>query len=198
MHGQAEALLPIIDEAMRTAGLTAAELRLVAVTTGPGSFTGIRVGLAAARGIALAGRLELIGVSSFEAAAAAVPPAALAGQLLLVALESRRGELFVQLFNEERRVLSDPAALPPHGLAVLLARWAGPVAIAGDAAERAAEALSARPDLHIAASEAPAGAGALFAAWEGWRRGERGHAQPLYLRPPDVTLAGTGQRAARR
>ena len=54
MHGQAEALLPLVDKAMREAGQVPAALDLVVATVGPGSFTGIRAGLAAARGIALA------------------------------------------------------------------------------------------------------------------------------------------------
>src|SRR6266851_9911888 len=62
MHGQAEALLPMVDRAMRKAGLPPAALDLVAATVGPGSFTGIRVGLAAARAIALATGARLIGV----------------------------------------------------------------------------------------------------------------------------------------
>ncbi|HYZ41325.1 MAG TPA: tRNA (adenosine(37)-N6)-threonylcarbamoyltransferase complex dimerization subunit type 1 TsaB, partial [Stellaceae bacterium] len=70
-HGQAEILLPMVDRAMGEAGLAPAELASVAVTVGPGSFTGIRVGLAAAQGIALATGAQLIGITSFEAAAAA-------------------------------------------------------------------------------------------------------------------------------
>ena len=61
-HSQAEALMPMVDAAMRKAGLPPAALDLVAATVGPGSFTGIRVGLAAARGIALATDAQLVGV----------------------------------------------------------------------------------------------------------------------------------------
>src|SRR5947207_409886 len=69
MYGQAEALLPLVDRAMRRAGQVPASLRLVAVSVGPGSFTGIRAGLAAANGIALATGAQLIGVTSFDAVA---------------------------------------------------------------------------------------------------------------------------------
>src|SRR5437588_1487547 len=69
MHGQAEALLPLVDRAMRKAGQMPAALDLVVATVGPGSFTGIRVGLAAAHGIALATGARLIGVTSFDAVA---------------------------------------------------------------------------------------------------------------------------------
>ncbi|HXC90827.1 MAG TPA: tRNA (adenosine(37)-N6)-threonylcarbamoyltransferase complex dimerization subunit type 1 TsaB, partial [Stellaceae bacterium] len=115
MHGQAEALLPLVDEAMRASGLTVAALDLVAVTTGPGSFTGIRVGLAAARGIALAANLPLLGVTGFEAAAAGAE-AAMDGCCLVVALESRRADLYVQLFDGHRNSLCEPVAVLPEAL----------------------------------------------------------------------------------
>src|SRR5438128_6462839 len=97
LHGQAEALMPMVDAAMRKAGLPPAAIDLIAATVGPGSFTGIRVGLAAARGIALAANAPLIGVSSFEAVAAmSGEPSRIHSCFLLVALESRREDLFVQ------------------------------------------------------------------------------------------------------
>ena len=90
----------MVDAVMRQAGVRPAALDCVAATCGPGSFTGIRVGLAAAHGIALAAGARLIGVSSFGAAAAGAgqPDSSLPG-FLLVALESRRDELFIQLFD---------------------------------------------------------------------------------------------------
>src|SRR5207302_2188062 len=74
MHGQAEALLPLVNRAMREAGQEPAALDVVVVTVGPGSFTGIRVGLAAARGIALATGARLLGVTSFDAVAVQASP----------------------------------------------------------------------------------------------------------------------------
>src|SRR5260221_927840 len=69
-HGHGEALLPMIDRVMATAGLPAARLDIVAAATGPGGFTGIRVGLAAAHGIALAIGARLIGITRFATVAA--------------------------------------------------------------------------------------------------------------------------------
>ena len=114
---------------------------------GPGSFTGIRVGLAAARGIALAPGARLIGVTSFEAVAAGPP-----GQrssipaFLLVALESRREDLFIQLFDRRRNPVGEPAAVMPAALreVVNAAIGAAPLLIAGDAAHRAAILPSSR------------------------------------------------------
>lgn len=191
MHGQAEALLPLVDEAMRASGLTVAALDLVAVTTGPGSFTGIRVGLAAARGIALAANLPLLGVTGFEAAAAGAE-AAMDGRCLVVALESRRADLYVQLFDGHRNSLCEPVAVLPEALAALAGRVAAgqPLALAGDAAGRAMEALAGRPGVRILADLPPPAVGVARAALRRWRNGEHaGRATPLYLRAPDATPA---------
>jgi tRNA threonylcarbamoyladenosine biosynthesis protein TsaB len=190
LHGQAEALLPMVEAAMREAGLAPAAIDCVAVTTGPGSFTGIRVGIAAARGIALARDLPLIGVSSFIAAAAtAVIPA---DAVLLVALESRRADLYVQFFDPAGPALSEPAAVLPEALAVTVAVAAEvrPLTIVGDAAVRAAGVLGVRTGLAVLEKAPPAVVGLAAAALRRWRDGERdGPVAPLYLRPPNVTLA---------
>ncbi len=190
-HGQAEALLPLVDRTMRQVPLPPAALELVAVTIGPGSFTGIRVGLAAARGIALALDVPLIGVSSFEAAIAALGDTAPAARLLLAALESRRSDFFIQLFDAARRPLGAPAAVPPERLAETVNGVAGGalLAIAGDAAPRAAAILAAEGVVSIVENGKPPVLGALHAALRRWRLGELvGPVRPLYLRPPDVTV----------
>lgn len=201
-HGQAEALLPMIDRVMRAVPLQPAALDIVAATVGPGSFTGIRVGLAAARGIALACGAPLVGVTAFVATAGAVASDRRGERdALLIALESRRADLFVQLLDPALRPLSEPAALPPEALGDFVAAAVGDGAllIAGDAAQRAADALLTRriqiraADIR-AAGALPRAAGALRAALACWRRGERGDARPLYLRPPAVTLAAPSPR----
>jgi tRNA threonylcarbamoyladenosine biosynthesis protein TsaB len=193
MHGQAEALLPMVDDAMREAGIAVAALDVIAVTTGPGSFTGIRVGLAAARGIALAGNLPLIGVSSFEAAAATVAQPVGAGHALLIALESRRADLYIQLFEAHGQPLSDPAAILPEMLAAALGIAVGSrqLVIAGDAAARATEALAGCPAMTVVEAALPSAFGVVKAALRRWREGERGGpVNPIYLRPPDATPRG--------
>jgi tRNA threonylcarbamoyladenosine biosynthesis protein TsaB len=194
LHGQVEALLPMIDVVMREAGVAVPAIDLIAVTTGPGSFTGIRVGLAAARGAALAAGVPVAGVTSFDATAAI----ALAGAprcCLLAALETRRADLYVQFFNRDGRPVGAPAALLPEGLPAAAAAAVGarPLAITGDAARRAADALALRSATVVLEGELPPLAvGAAMAALARWRRGESGgQPAPLYLRPPGVTL---GQR----
>ena len=197
-YGQAEALLPMVESAMSAARLAASALDLITVTTGPGSFTGIRVGLAAAKGIALGLGVPLLGVTSFEAGAAACEGDPIE-RFLLVALDSRRADLYIQLFDPARHALGSPAAVLPEALSEIVTAAAGfrPLAVTGDAAARAAAALGGRDCASQVMDGEPPAIGAVRVALGLWRRGERGGpARPLYLRPPDVTLA-PGQAAPR-
>src|SRR5262249_43558166 len=136
-HGHAEALLPMIDRVMARAGRRPAQLDAVAAAVGPGGFTGIRVGLAAASGIALATGVRLLGVTSFAAVAAHL--AAWDGWTL-VALDSRREDLYAQMLAPDGGAAA-PEALLPGALAARVAGRA-PLRIAGDAAAAAAAALA--------------------------------------------------------
>ncbi len=100
--GHAERLVPMIDEVMARAGVAFADIDRLAVTVGPGTFTGTRIGIAAARGLALATGIPVVGASSLavmaEVAARELGPRK-AGEDLLVAVDARRGEVYVQLFG---------------------------------------------------------------------------------------------------
>lgn len=198
MHGQAEALLPLVDKAMREAGQVPAEVDLIVATVGPGSFTGIRAGLAAARGIALATGARLLGITSFDAIAfGAVRNDCSETHFLLVALEGRREDLYVQFFDPHGDALSEPAAIMPFFLpeAVAATIGANPLLVAGDAAQRAAAALARRRDTAVLEDSAPGAAGTLRAGLRLLRLGKQAHApRPLYLRPPDVTLPDAPQK----
>lgn len=191
-HGHAEALLPMIDRVMAAAGLPPHALDLVAAATGPGGFTGIRVGLAAASGIALATGARLIGVTAFDAVAHALARAGNPGSAaLLIALDSRREDFYVQLFASADPVpLAEPEAVLPDRLHEYLGMAAAaPVLIAGDAAANAAEALRGRIDFDLIPDSAPDAVGVVAAALSAGRAGLAARpARPFYLRPPDVTL----------
>lgn len=198
MHGQAESLLPMVDSLMVEACLPPTALDVVVTTLGPGSFTGIRVGLAAANGIALGSGARLIGVTSFEAAVAASLPHDYRGDVfLLIALESRREDLYAQFFNGRRDAIGAPAAVMPARLGHFVDATIGPLSllIGGDAAQRAGRALSERPNTSQLKVSTPNAVGAWRAALGRLRRGETSSTiRPLYLRPPDATLP-TGDRA---
>jgi tRNA threonylcarbamoyladenosine biosynthesis protein TsaB len=197
LRGHAEILLPMIRDVLVEAGLAVRELDKIVVTTGPGSFTGIRIGLAAARGFALAGGVALHGVTSFAAVAAAVFGREPANVPLLVALGSRRDFVFVQCFEAAGERIGEPAALAPEAIEGWLPP--GAVRIAGDAAMEVAENLrlagcrkvdvvmAAPPDARHVARLASAGAGL---------NGPDRMVRPCYLRPPDVTVSPGGPREA--
>jgi tRNA threonylcarbamoyladenosine biosynthesis protein TsaB len=194
-HGHAEALLPMIERVMEAAALPPVALDGVAVAVGPGGFTGIRVGLGAAHGMALALKARLIGITSFAAVVASLADAASvsgAAKVVLVALDSRRDDLYVQLFDcASADPLAEPAAVLPAALADYVAGVAGtvPLLTAGDMAEQGATALGGHFDVAIAAGSAPDARGVLMAALRQIERDPAGcPARPLYLRPPDVTM----------
>ena len=188
-RGHAERLMPMLRETMDEAAIDFTALALIAVTTGPGSFTGIRVGLAAARGLALASGLPILGVTAFEALVAAVKPAERDGRALVAAIDSRRGDLFIQGFAADGTPLGDPVAATPEALAGAVP--SGRLLLAGDGAARAATALTASGRDAVTASAAgpPDAAAVAAVALARWRPGEiPAPPLPLYLRAPDVTL----------
>ncbi len=138
-RGHAEALMPLIERVMATAGVAFADIDRVAVTTGPGSFTGLRVGIAAARGIALAADRPAVGLSTLAALAA--PHMAADDQVpVIAAIDARHGHVYLQLFGPRGRTLTPPRLAPLRD-AIEAAREA-PACIVGSAAEMIAAGLS--------------------------------------------------------
>ena len=118
-RGHAEALVPMVQELAAAAGVALVEIDIVGVTKGPGSFTGLRTGLAAARGFALAAGAVAVGVSSLDAVAqGAVRTCRPAGPVLCV-LETRRTDFFAQLFDAAGGALTAPAVLDAAGVFAL-------------------------------------------------------------------------------
>ena len=178
-RGHAETLLPMIETVLREAALAPAVLDLLVVTIGPGSFTGLRIGLAAARGLALARALPALGVTSFDA----VTVDDTATQPLFIALESKRAELFLQ--RRDRPEPRLPALVPPEEWAAILPP--GPCYLAGDGATRLTAALG-RADVVVLPGHGrpdPVALARLGSAR--WLRGDRTPLAPLYLRAPDTT-----------
>ena len=178
-YGQAERLMPMIAEVLDEAGTAAAQLDLIAVTVGPGSFTGLRIGLASAHGLALATGIPAVGVTSFDAVKVASDPA----ESVVIALESRREELFL-----ERR--GDGAG---GGAALVSPQdWLrfvppGRCRLGGDGAARLAAAL-ARRDLVIEPGDGrPDPVEIARVGLAAWQAGAARAPLPLYLRAPDTT-----------
>lgn len=169
-------LLPVLAaDVFAHAGVAASDLDLVAVTVGPGGFTGIRGGIALAQGIALAADVPVIGVTTGEALAESLPQ--LGDRTLWVATPSRRGRIFLEIGDQ---VLS--LALPE------LPDPQGPVAAAGTAAAEVTSRLAAR-GANIMLTDARLPTGRHIAAVA--RRRMLGEirplpAEPLYIDPPEA------------
>ncbi len=192
-RGQSERLVPMIEAVMTEAGVGYEALDAIAVTLGPGGFTGVRIGLATARALALACARPVIGVSNFEAVAAAVPETERRGRSLAVLIDAKRSDLYAQAFSAEfaasPEALTEPRALAPEALHGFLPP--GPLILAGDAAAQGLAALQAAGrDLRVASSPGSADAArvAALAAARPLPAPDAAPPAPIYLRDPDVTL----------
>lgn len=183
-RGQAEALVPMIEAVMAEARLRVSALDTLAVTVGPGAFTGVRIGLAAAHGLALARAIPCVGLTTFEAVAVPAAGEVRAGEILVAAVESKREELFLQAFRSNLEPRGAPFAAGPGAAGETLP--AGRLVVAGDGAERLVSGLGARA--RVAGSSGPPRA-SLFAAFAAARFRQAkpsGLPRPFYLRPPDA------------
>jgi tRNA threonylcarbamoyladenosine biosynthesis protein TsaB len=188
-RGHAEALMPLLARVMDAAGAEFSELDRIAVTVGPGSYTGLRVGIAAARGIALVTGKPAVGLSTLAALAA---PHMAAGETraIVAAIDARHGHVYLQVVGAGGRTIVTPR-----------------LATIGDAVR----AVAAHPCLLVGS-----GAGLIAAAWQSgqqrpgsdprpypdieWvaRLGavavtDRALPKPLYLRQPDARPQHAGR-----
>jgi tRNA threonylcarbamoyladenosine biosynthesis protein TsaB len=190
-QGQAEALMPLVETIMKEAHAAYGELSRIAVTVGPGSFTGVRVGLAAARGLGLAAGKSVIGVLTTEVLAAAVTAEERGGACtgILAAIDTKRGDLYVQLFDSHGRAAGLPCVVAPTDLAA----WAGanPLVVVGDAAAIAVSAIGASARLSVAPALPDMGVLAKLAAG---RAPQDGGPMPVYVRAPDAVVPAQGGR----
>jgi tRNA threonylcarbamoyladenosine biosynthesis protein TsaB len=178
------ALLPVlVRDVLAESGALAATLDLVAVTVGPGSFTGIRAGLALAHGIALASGVPVIGVTVGEALADSLPH--LGERELWAVTDNRRGRIFLERGGDVTVETLDALPAP-----------AGKIALAGDAAPPVAARLAAR-DLDVMLTDArlPLARHVALVAERRFQGELRPlPAQPLYVDPPEARLPAGGLR----
>jgi tRNA threonylcarbamoyladenosine biosynthesis protein TsaB len=138
--GHTAQLMALIEEAVVACGGTLGDVRRIGVGVGPGSFTGLRIGVATGRALALATGAEVVPVSTPDALAVAA--GAREGTPILAAIDARRGEIFVTVWADGRRV-HGPAAVRPEALAGLVAEHAPGALAVGDGAVRYRDVLEA-------------------------------------------------------
>lgn len=177
--GHAEHLMSTIDEALAVANTGYADLGLIAVSVGPGSFTGIRVGVAAARGLALALGIPSVGVTTLDAMAEEARRN-FAGKGLLAAIDARREQIYVAVFDISGKRTFGPAIAKLDEAAGMLAP---DMALTGSAAEMIAG--QAGRDVAIAATDATADI-AVYAELAAGIDTASGPPRPLYLRGADA------------
>ena len=180
-RGQAERLLPMIGEALAAAGISYAQLDGIGVTCGPGAFTGLRIGLAAARGLALTLGIPAIGITTFDALAMRAPAGC------VVAIDTKRNDCYCQRFGPDGAAQGEPGILSPADAVALadskmlplVTDRSGPPAgkFAGDADGSPAGPPRAAAFASLVAGRFPA-------------PGEDGPPmpRPLYLRAPEARL----------
>jgi tRNA threonylcarbamoyladenosine biosynthesis protein TsaB len=182
-RGHAEALMPLIARVIRASGVTFASLDRIAVTTGPGSFTGLRVGLSAARGIGLAAGRPVVGVTTLTAYAAPVV-AGNGEQPVIAAIDARHDQVYFQVVAGNGSSLIRPRVAPVAD--ALDAAQFGAPHLVGNAAKILADRwpADALPPFRVDPQPAP------DIAWVAWLGAavspEAAPARPYYLRAPDA------------
>jgi tRNA threonylcarbamoyladenosine biosynthesis protein TsaB len=189
-RGHAEALMPLIARVIKQAGIAFAALDRIAVTTGPGSFTGLRVGLSAARGIGLAADKPVVGVTTLTAYAAPVVSQN-AEQPVISAIDARHDQVYFQAVSGNGSSLIRPRVGPIEealGAARFGAARFGAAHLVGNAAAILSQRwpADALPPFKVDAQGAP------DIAWVAWLGAavspNTAPARPFYLRAPDAKL----------
>lgn len=193
-HG--EALAPAVAHVLEQAGVSLGDLSAIAVDLGPGLFTGLRVGVATAKGLAQGLGVGVVGTSSLEVLAAAAFDAGWDGQVAAV-VDARRGEVFVARYRREAQgavETAPPERRAPAGLAEELGGGEGEVLVVGDGGRRYAGLLGGRPGVRVAGPSLAAprpevlvalAAGRLAAGVEPTHPAD---VRPVYLREADVRI----------
>jgi tRNA threonylcarbamoyladenosine biosynthesis protein TsaB len=185
-HGHAAMLMPMIERLRGQAGCDYAAFDRIAVSVGPGSFTGIRVGLAAALGLSLASGVPVVGVSSFQVVGAGLLHAADAASFRgFVLMDSRREEPFLVEIGTDDACRTTPKVTSVADFDAMLER-AGPAIVTGDAPALLRGRAHFPQQVRVLPRSPDAALVAALAA-DPDRRFDL-PAKPVYIRPPDVTM----------
>jgi tRNA threonylcarbamoyladenosine biosynthesis protein TsaB len=182
-RGHAEAIMPLIARVMNAAELEFSALERIAVTTGPGSFTGLRVGISAARGIALAAGKPAIGLSTLAGLAAPLI-AEDDSSNVVAAIDARHDHVYLQIFGSGGRTLVSPRISALRD--AVRAAVAGPARLVGSGAGLLARAWPRGTDAPVLIDERGAPDISWVARLGAAAADGYGPPRPLYLRAPDA------------
>lgn len=203
-HSHGASLLGLIEEALAAGGIAREEVDAVAVSLGPGSFTGLRIGLATAKGLAFAGGTALVGVPTLDALA--VTAGARPGEKVCAVLDARKHQLFGAFYRmrSDGRLerLGPDMALAPEELAVQVT---APCVVVGDGLDAYGGALRRLLPAQVrclpASTHHPRGGAVARLGAERLRCGDvddPGRLEPIYARASDAELARQHRSASSR
>ncbi len=189
-RGHAETIMPMIADICREAGIVIGALDRIGVTIGPGTFTGQRVGLAAARAMVLGTKVGIVGVTTLRALAAGVQPDS--APLIASLIDARRGEVYAQVFDRQLSPVMPPQVLTPERAARALtacAEGGNDLVLVGTGALLVADVMAPRGFAVTKSDASPQPDGRHVAALAAAADTPDGILpSPLYLRPPDAKL----------
>ncbi len=174
-RGQAEALAPMVQETMALAGVAFKDLARITVTTGPGTFTGVRIGLAMARGLGVALNIPVTGINSLAAIACNETARDLP---IVIVVDARANEIYFAAFDQSEREITAPTIVALADAHKLMPSH--PVKLLGTAADLLLDKKHVRSD----AGDLPVAAN--FVKLAASIPASQVPPEPLYLRPPDV------------
>ncbi len=196
VRGQAEALVPIVEDVISSSGKTYKDIDLVAVTRGPGAFTGMRVGLSFAKSLSLALECPVVGVSTLEAMAHTAVGQAIVLSSFNVVIETKRSDFYIQSFDEKGYATSDPEALESD---VIFCDQSRPLFYVGDGVLRLESQLpdqwcdkGTKPVCHTINLLDVACVARIACKMK--QSGIAQHIEPLYIRNADVSFSSKKNR----
>lgn len=184
-RGHGEALFGVVAEALEDASVRPRDIDRFAAVRGPGTFTGLRIGLAAIRGLALALGADALAITAFELIAASDSENHREHRSRIVAIDARRGEVYVAILGPDSELASPPSALTPHKAADLATPECN--LVIGSGAAAVLKAATARGQL-IETREVAHPPARLLARLAAEREPTRFPPEPLYIRAPDAKL----------
>lgn len=191
--GHAEALMPMLESLWAETGIAPRAINRLAVTHGPGTFTGVRVGLAAMRGLALALHVPVKTYGTLAVMSVAAQPMKQADEPLLVAVDAKRDTFYAQFFDPQGAALDAPAALSAAQLSALAKEMgAQRMAVCGTGAPILTQIWDGFYALDAPVFPQAALLAEMAAQDADWH--DLPPAEPLYLRAPDATLPDPEKR----